>query len=200
MRMPETPRERRLHLTADTTPDEPLDPSLARVAQCLRVEVPVRRAWRDELLHEVAQTAPPRRAPWWNRSGRTVTLRPVAAAAACIACVALGVAAGRTIARPADVPLVATERAAPVVQFVIVAPGAARVNLVGDFNAWDAHATPMRASTDGRSWLVALPLPPGRHTYAFVVDGDVVADPAAPRTPADFGVPNSVVLVGRPSA
>jgi hypothetical protein len=34
--------------------------------------------------------------------------------------------------------------------------------------------------------------------YAFVVDGDVTADPDAPRAADDdFGSPNSVVLVGR---
>jgi hypothetical protein len=58
----------------------------------------------------------------------------------------------------------------------------------------------MRAAGDGRTWEVQLPLAPGRHVYAFVVDGEVVADPAAPRAAdEDFGVPNSVVLVGRPS-
>jgi 1,4-alpha-glucan branching enzyme len=71
------------------------------------------------------------------------------------------------------------------------------VSLVGDFNQWDAHATPMRQLGDGRLWLVEVPLPPGRHVYAFVVDGDVTPDPAAPRAgEEDFGTPSSVVLVG----
>ena len=46
-------------------------------------------------------------------------------------------------------------------------------------------------------WTVELPLAPGRHRYAFVLDdGRWVADPSAPRAPgADFGSPSSVVTV-----
>jgi 1,4-alpha-glucan branching enzyme len=83
------------------------------------------------------------------------------------------------------------------VRFALVAPGATRVSLVGDFNQWDAKATPMRQLGDGRLWIVEVPLAPGRHVYAFVVDGDVTPDPAAPRAgEEDFGTPSSVVLVG----
>jgi hypothetical protein len=54
----------------------------------------------------------------------------------------------------------------------------------------------MRRSADGRAWLLDVPLPPGRHVYAFVVDGDLAPDPSAPRAgDEDFGVPSSVVLV-----
>jgi 1,4-alpha-glucan branching enzyme len=83
------------------------------------------------------------------------------------------------------------------VEFVFVAPGARNVSLVGDFNGWDAAATPMRR-TDGRTtWSVALRLPAGRHVYAFVIDGDAwVADPQAPLAPEQwFGQRNSVVIV-----
>jgi hypothetical protein len=47
--------------------------------------------------------------------------------------------------------------------------------------------------------VVEVPLEPGRHEYAFVVDGERwLADPAAPTTGGDFGTPNSVVtVVGR---
>jgi len=83
------------------------------------------------------------------------------------------------------------------VEFVFVAPTARNVSLVGDFNGWDAKATPMRR-TDGRTtWSVAVPLPAGRHVYAFVVDGDAwVADPQAPLAPEQwYGQRNSVVIV-----
>ena len=71
MRMPETPRERRLHLTADAMPDEPLDPSLARVAQRLRVEVPVRR---NTLLRIVPESVPSfRSAPSAVRSSKMLS-------------------------------------------------------------------------------------------------------------------------------
>jgi hypothetical protein len=84
-------------------------------------------------------------------------------------------------------------------QFVVVAPRAARVALVGDFNDWDATRTPMRPSQRGGSvWTAVLPLPPGRYRYAFLVDGARwLADPAAPQVRDDeFGAPSSVVTVG----
>lgn len=83
------------------------------------------------------------------------------------------------------------------VQFVVVAPGAESVSLVGDFNDWDARLTPMRATRDGRLWTVTIPLSAGRHRYAFLVDGTRwLADPSAPRAQDDFGTPSSVVTVG----
>jgi 1,4-alpha-glucan branching enzyme len=85
------------------------------------------------------------------------------------------------------------------VHFVFVAPDAKSVSVVGDFNDWKLDATPLTAARDRRGvWTVAVPLPPGRYTYTFVVDGETwVADPSAP--PAledDFGTPKSVVTVG----
>jgi 1,4-alpha-glucan branching enzyme len=46
-------------------------------------------------------------------------------------------------------------------------------------------------------WTVTVPLPPGKYTYNFVVDGSqVMPDPAAPRASADeFGTPASIVTV-----
>jgi hypothetical protein len=81
-------------------------------------------------------------------------------------------------------------------RFSIAAPGAARVSLVGDFNQWHADVTPLRPVGDGRTWAVEVALPPGRHVYAFVVDGKIVPDPDAPRAADDdFGVPNSVAII-----
>src|SRR5206468_3375197 len=71
------------------------------------------------------------------------------------------------------------------VRFVYVAPYASRVALVGDFNAWNPAAMPMRRSADGRAWMIDVPLMRGRHVYAFVVDGDLAPDPAAPRAGDD---------------
>ena len=96
--------------------------------------------------------------------------------------------------------VVATASAAPgarVVQFVFVAPNASAVALVGDFNDWDPAATPLRRSAAG-VWSGTMTLEPGRHLYAFVVDGKRwVADPSAPQALGDdFGTPNSVITVG----
>jgi 1,4-alpha-glucan branching enzyme len=68
--------------------------------------------------------------------------------------------------------------------------------VVGDFNHWDVHATPLRRPAAGGQWHAAVKLTPGRHVYAFVVDGRWVPDPAAPRAvDDDFGSPNSVLTV-----
>lgn len=84
-------------------------------------------------------------------------------------------------------------------QFVMVAPHATRVALVGDFNDWDEARTPMRrARVAGAVWTTVVPLVPGRYRYAFLVDGATwLADPAAPADRNDeFGTPSSVVTVG----
>lgn len=101
---------------------------------------------------------------------------------------------------PPIVPATATAGTLGVrqpVQFMLVAPAASRVALVGAFNDWDPIATPM-ARAPGGAWHVALPLAEGRHVYAFVVDGSAwVPDPQAPLAPERwFGSRNSVMLVG----
>ena len=86
-----------------------------------------------------------------------------------------------------------------VVHFELSAPRASRVALVGSFNEWNPVATPLTRDPATGKWVVSLRLPPGRHVYAFVVDGDVTADPSAPRAADDdFGSTNSVVLVASP--
>ena len=62
------------------------------------------------------------------------------------------------------------------VDFFCDAPGASRVCLVGDFNGWDAAATPMQRGPDGR-WAVSLELHHGHHQYVFLVDGEPELDP-----------------------
>ncbi|HVZ48452.1 MAG TPA: isoamylase early set domain-containing protein, partial [Gemmatimonadaceae bacterium] len=85
---------------------------------------------------------------------------------------------------------------ATTVRFTLVAPRAARVAVVGDFNHWDPARTPMRRAADGSRWEITVPLAPGRYDYSFVVDGVLATDPSAPRAPdADFGAPNSIVFV-----
>ena len=81
-------------------------------------------------------------------------------------------------------------------QFVLVAPQASSVALVGDFNDWDPARAPMQTAQG--VWATTVPLPPGRYRYAFLVNGvEWRADPAAPRARDDeFGTPSSVITVG----
>jgi hypothetical protein len=85
------------------------------------------------------------------------------------------------------------------VAFVLRRPGAARVSLVGDFNGWDPQATPLARSEDG-TWIGTVPLAPGRHAYAYVVnDSSWVTDPRVPVTrDVDYGRDHSVIVVGAP--
>lgn len=87
------------------------------------------------------------------------------------------------------------------VQFVLDArdvPAGTRITIVGDFNGWDVNALPL--ALDNGVWTATVPLLPGRHVYAFVVNGEKwIADPRAPAaTDADFGRPGSVVIVQNP--
>jgi len=107
---------------------------------------------------------------------------------------------GAQSARVAQGEVVRTASSSPLVQFGFVAPHASSVALVGDFNNWDPKATPLRAASTGGVWSVEVPIQPGRHLYAFVVDGTVWRpDPAAPQaTGEDFGEPNSALTVADP--
>lgn len=198
--------------------------SLHHAVEMLRGDVPVRDEWRDRLLHEVSTTPPPERTlspdflpdvparvPVFRR---TLSVQPFVAIAACLLAMIVGAAGAMAIVH-ASIPVstgvgLADDAAIPVqraltngtdtrqiIRFVLVAPGAAKVSIVGDFNSWDPKATPLKTARDGSTWLIDMPLTTGRHVYAFMVDGDIVADPSAPRVvDRDFGVQNSVILVG----
>ncbi|HEV2641546.1 MAG TPA: isoamylase early set domain-containing protein [Candidatus Elarobacter sp.] len=84
-----------------------------------------------------------------------------------------------------------------LVRFVLVDARAHTVSLLGDFNAWAKHATPLTVAAKPGVWSAQVALAPGRHEYAFLVDGKRwVADPAAEHHVDDFGTQSSVVAVG----
>lgn len=129
----------------------------------------------------------------WLRHPRDLSITPLAAAGVLAALAGLVIWLGPRTPGAANRPMVDTT----IVQFVLVAPGAATVSLVGDFNDWDGATTPMHPVRSGAMWSVTVPLPAGRHRYAFLVDGARwLSDPSAPRAPDDFGTPSSVVTVG----
>jgi 1,4-alpha-glucan branching enzyme len=71
---------------------------------------------------------------------------------------------------------------------------------VGDFNGWDATSTPLHRDPATGVWTTLVPMPAGRHTYAFIVNDSVwTLDPRAARaTDRDLGTQHSVLLVGAP--
>jgi Glycogen recognition site of AMP-activated protein kinase len=87
-----------------------------------------------------------------------------------------------------------------VVRFVFADPGARSVQLVGDFNEWTRGATNLKPSGAPGVWSVSVPLHPGRHEYAFIVNGTRwIADPLATKSSDDFGTESSVIHVGQSS-
>lgn len=146
----------------------------------------------------------PERGRGW---GRVAAAAGLVAAAAIAGFVIRGTMTSPTPTRVAAATPIAQaslsdERAAePIVeQFVFKAANARRVALIGDFNRWDPSAKAMTRSADGELWSVSVPLMPGRHVYAFMVDDSLlVLDPRAPKSrDPDLGAEGSVRIVGRP--
>lgn len=95
---------------------------------------------------------------------------------------------------PVSPPQVMEELGIPV-RFIYVDPAASSVCVAGSFNGWSGQSDCM--SREGNAWTVALMLSPGRHEYAFVVDGSSWRpDPEAFLSEdSGFGRLNSVLIV-----
>lgn len=186
------------------------DPTIEQVVAVARRPVTMDPAAKARLLMSVrgeSRTARGRSRWAWLLDARSLRLSPLGGSALAAGLVGIGVLLGLDFASPhgeADVRAGRDAVAVPTrdsvrdgVKFVLVAPQAARVSLVGDFNRWDPAATPMERTPTGGTWSVVIPLSAGRHEYAFVVDGKQwLPDPSAPMAPVDgLGAPNSVVLV-----
>jgi len=166
------------HLRATPTPD-----LSARVMAAL--PAPEQRRARSPLAGALA---------WlWNPRPVRLALRPAYGLAfAGVAALAVsqwpspGPAA---VDRPAA--LAAAPATPPVyVQFRIHVPDARTVRLAGTFTGWKPAYALKR--TDDGEWTALVPLRPGVHDYAFVVDGDRwIADPNAPQVDDSFGGTNS---------
>lgn len=169
------------HITSNESADDdgPLTPELASAIECLRVEEPVSASWRPALIEGVEAA---RRTERLQK--RLIGVGGLAAAAAVCA----------VIARPANQGVVSVG-GTNAVHFEIAAPSARRVSLVGDFDGWNPPALPMRRRANG-TWVIDIRIAPGRHAFAFSVDGRLTIDPTAALSSDDnFGVPSSVVVV-----
>ena len=71
---------------------------------------------------------------------------------------------------------------------------ATRVSVVGDWNGWDADASPL--ALEGGVFIGTHEVPPGRHLYALSVDGVVEPPPEASAYVSDeYGGRNGIVVV-----
>jgi Glycogen recognition site of AMP-activated protein kinase len=85
------------------------------------------------------------------------------------------------------------------VQFRLDAPQASSVRLAGGFTGWKPTYALQEVTTG--VWSILIPLEPGVHDYAFVVDGTRwVVDPTAPTVDDGFGGVNSRLSVLLPNA
>jgi Glycogen recognition site of AMP-activated protein kinase len=191
-----------------------LDPAVQHLIAEAKRPVSIDASARERLMDAIsAEPLPHRESPMaWLFAPRTFALPPLATLAAAASLVGIGVIAGYLINRDGRAPAEREHRVVVttqlpdsvqhrVIKFVLVAPQASKVAVVGDFNGWDTAASPAERNPDG-SWTTFVPLLPGRHVYSFVVDGrHFVADPTAPIAPDDgYGQNNSVVVVSGASS
>jgi len=183
---------------------------IEQIARELRAPVAIGRRLDARVMRAVRRLPRHARFGLWSRlvTPRTVMVTPLVwgmLAAAVAAFAVLGAMhAGADFdraAKPIARALFPQPKAADQsqrVQFVLVAPDAKKVAVVGDFNGWDAsHAAYQAQQHGGGVWSVTAPVPLGHHRYSFVVDDSLwVADPTAPRvTDYDYGMPNSAIVV-----
>jgi 1,4-alpha-glucan branching enzyme len=117
------------------------------------------------------------------------------AVAALVALLALWPAAWR----PVSSPSVASANPEPrlFVQFRLQAVDASSVRLAGSFTNWQPQYELRRAAPG--VWTITIPLPPGVHDYAFVVDGQRwIPDPYAQAVDDGFGGTNSRIALIAP--
>lgn len=169
----------------------------ARVAAPLKGEVPLSAGFDARVMRAVAEAAQ----PWWRRR-RAFALSPIGGLALAAGLGALMVLGGLGVARVAGpaAPLLASADTVHLVRFVFSAPEAASVTLAGDFNGWSRTATPLEDLNGTGQWSVTVPLTPGVHEYAFVVDGERwMADPSALLRRDEFGQESSLLALGSPA-
>ncbi|WKW11133.1 isoamylase early set domain-containing protein [Pseudogemmatithrix spongiicola] len=199
----------------DMERDPEMDPVIARVRGTLRSDA--RAATDPQAVGRLLQAvwAAPRPSLWRRavEAFRSPALSGLSASALAAAALVIGfVSRGAVTPRTATEPTPAAGPATgeyPVTlaaneggevrvatQFVFESSTARSVAVVGEFNGWDGSALPMTQVTPG-VWEATLPLPPGRHVYAYLIDGTLlVADPRAPKSgDEDYGREGSVVMV-----
>jgi hypothetical protein len=165
------------------------------IVQELQHPVRLDETFERRVMVRVRRLHAERRSRGWVAVASRVTHRPGWAAALAASVVAV-VALGLIKSRPDAARVPAGVAVAPV-QFVLVAPNAHSVAVVGDFNNWGLNDSALVATNHQGVWSVTAPVPAGVHRYAFLVNGKQwVADPSAPRsTDDDFGMPSSALVV-----
>jgi len=181
----------------------------SKVADRLRTPERLPRGFDETLMWQVRAEGPSLypahgEGAWW-RSAR-LNLSPVAALAmaagiaalAVLSTLAIGSRTGAADRVAASTPASAAKSdTVNLVRFVFVDSHASSVEIVGDFNEWTKGANTLKLSGAPGVWSASIPLSPGRHEYAFIINGTRwVADPLAVKSSDDFGTESSVIRVG----
>jgi len=181
----------------------------SKVADRLRTPERLPRGFDETLMWQVRAEGPSLypahgEGAWW-RSAR-LNLSPVAALAMAAGIAALAVLSTLAIGSRTGAPdhvasgtpaSAARSDTVNLVRFVFVDSHARSVEIVGDFNEWTKGANTLKLSGAPGVWSASIPLSPGRHEYAFIINGTRwVADPLAVKSSDDFGTESSVIRVG----
>jgi hypothetical protein len=142
---------------------------------------------------------PAKQAPSTRCSRSSIAAATTGWCALSIALVGTGLLALSTAACAVNVTPTAPVVTAAGVRFVLVTPGARSVAVAGSFNQWSISSHPL-SPTRARSadaWTGIFRLPPGEHTFMFVMDGSRFVTPPIAEDFVDdgFGARNGVVFV-----
>ncbi len=192
----------------ENTQPDPIDEAAERFASPLRAQETLPADFEERLMSHLRREVRDRGVGrqtigiggWWS-APRTVSLTPLASLALAAGFAAVVAASTLLATRFSGSHPVATAVSSSdtvhVVHFVFLDSSAKRIALVGDFNGWAASATPLAARDGTGLWTASVVLRPGRHEYAFVIDGKRwAADPFALTTTDEFGTKSSIVSVG----
>ena len=108
-----------------------------------------------------------------------------------------GLVIGRRLIRfgPGGAPPVASLLATaegPAARFFVDGPTARRVEVLGDFSAWE----PQAMVQDGPAWVLEIPLAAGTYHFGFLVDGEWFVPEGAPgQVSDDWGQMNATIVV-----
>ena len=186
------------------------DDIIERVAETLKEPVRIDPSFDTRVMSKIGELPAPGSAMpvtqsvfEWLRRRRTIRLSPLgglamAAGVAVVVLVGSRLLGPSAASGPSQTSAGGAGAEQTIIQFVLVAPGAASVTVVGDFNDWNVSLTPLIQDQGDGVWSVTVPLAPGRYRYSFLVDGMTwLKDPrATPAVEDEFGRPNSVLTIG----
>ncbi len=85
-----------------------------------------------------------------------------------------------------------------IITFLLHAPAAKKIEVIGNFNGWESDSTQLKGPDAAGNWRATIAIPDDVRTirYLYLVDGKtVVLDPAYPAVNDDFGGKNNLRMI-----